>query len=86
MDWGEIRHFPFTQQSEGRRYFMACRLKYSRWVRVRSPPICARKLVLDASGWPGRGRCTFVRNAQGRINWWLFEGTLYRHMKAAAVT
>jgi transposase len=35
VDWGEIRHFPFTQQSEGRRYFLACRLKYSRWVWVR---------------------------------------------------
>src|SRR5262245_212687 len=29
------RHFPFTRQSEGRRYFLACRLKYSRWVWVR---------------------------------------------------
>lgn len=35
VDWGEIRHFPFTQQAEGRRYFLACRLKYSRWVWVR---------------------------------------------------
>ena len=35
VDWGEIRHFPFTQQPEGRRYFLACRLKYSRWVWVR---------------------------------------------------
>jgi transposase len=35
VDWGEIRHFPFTQQLEGRRYFLACRLKYSRWVWVR---------------------------------------------------
>jgi len=35
LDWGEIRHFPFTQQPTGRRYFLACRLKYSRWVWVR---------------------------------------------------
>jgi len=35
VDWGEIRHFPFTHQPSGRRYFLACRLKYSRWVWVR---------------------------------------------------
>jgi transposase len=35
VDWGEIRHFPFTQQSPATRYFLACRLKYSRWVWVR---------------------------------------------------
>jgi transposase len=35
VDWGEIRNFPFTQQESGRRYFLACRLKYSRWVWVR---------------------------------------------------
>jgi len=35
VDWGEIRHFPFTQHDGGRRYFLACRLKYSRWVWVR---------------------------------------------------
>ena len=32
---GEIRHFPFTQQASTTRYFLACRLKYSRWVWVR---------------------------------------------------
>jgi len=26
VDWGEIRHFPFTQQSSVTRYFLACRL------------------------------------------------------------
>ncbi len=31
VDWGEIRRFPFTQQSPVTRYFLACRLKYSRW-------------------------------------------------------
>jgi len=35
VDWGEIRQFPFTQQPPATRYFLACRLKYSRlsWVR-----------------------------------------------------
>lgn len=34
VDWGEIRRFPFTQQPPATRYFLACRLKYSRfsWV------------------------------------------------------
>ena len=32
VDWGEIRAFPFTQSAPGTRYFLACRLKYSRWV------------------------------------------------------
>jgi transposase len=35
VDWGEIRHFPFTHQHPATRYFLACRLKYSRWVWVR---------------------------------------------------
>ncbi len=35
VDWGEIHHFPFTHQTPTRRYFLACRLKYSRWVWVR---------------------------------------------------
>jgi hypothetical protein len=26
VDWGEIRHFPFTQQQPVTRYFLACRL------------------------------------------------------------
>jgi hypothetical protein len=34
VDWGEIRHFPFTQQKPVTRYFLACRLKYSRWTWV----------------------------------------------------
>jgi transposase len=34
VDWGEIRHFPFTQQQPATRYFLACRLKYSRWTWV----------------------------------------------------
>lgn len=38
VDWGEIRQFPFTQQPPATRYFLACRLKYSRlsWVRFTS--------------------------------------------------
>ncbi|CAA9225628.1 MAG: hypothetical protein AVDCRST_MAG26-741 [uncultured Chloroflexia bacterium] len=35
VDWGEIRRFPFTQQAPATRYFLACRLKYSRWSWVR---------------------------------------------------
>jgi len=35
VDWGEIRRFPFTQHPPATRYFLACRLKYSRWVWVR---------------------------------------------------
>src|SRR3990170_3929228 len=31
VDWGEIRRFPFTQQTPATRYFLACRLKFSRW-------------------------------------------------------
>jgi transposase len=34
VDWGEIRRFPFTQQPPATRYFLACRLKYSRWTWV----------------------------------------------------
>jgi transposase len=35
VDWGEVRQFPFLQQAPTTRYFLACRLKYSRWVWVR---------------------------------------------------
>lgn len=35
IDWGEVRHFPFTQQQPSTRYFLALRLKYSRWTFVR---------------------------------------------------
>ena len=35
VDWGEVRAFPFTQQAPATRYFLACRLKYSRWTWVR---------------------------------------------------
>ena len=35
VDWGEVRHFPFTQAKPATRYFLACRLKYSRWTFVR---------------------------------------------------
>jgi transposase len=31
VDWGEIRRFPFRRQPPRTRYFLACRLKYSRW-------------------------------------------------------
>jgi hypothetical protein len=35
VDWGEVRRFPFTVQAPATRYFLACRLKYSRWTWVR---------------------------------------------------
>ncbi len=35
VDWGEVRRFPFTQAPRATRYFLACRLKYSRWLWVR---------------------------------------------------
>ncbi len=35
VDWGEVRRFPFMQQAPATRYFLACRLKYSRWTWVR---------------------------------------------------
>ncbi len=35
VDWGEVRHFPFSRQKPATRYFLACRLKYSRWTLVR---------------------------------------------------
>ncbi len=35
VDWGEVRAFPFTQRPPATRYFLACRLKYSRWTWVR---------------------------------------------------
>jgi len=34
VDWGEIRRFRFTQQRWTTRYFLCCRLKYSRWSLV----------------------------------------------------
>jgi hypothetical protein len=35
VDWGEVRAFPFTAQRAATRYFLCCRLKYSRWVWLR---------------------------------------------------
>ncbi len=35
VDWGEVRRFPFAQQPTATRYFLACRLKYSRWSWIR---------------------------------------------------
>jgi transposase len=34
VDWGEIRQFPFTQRTPVTRYFLACRLKHSRWTWI----------------------------------------------------
>lgn len=35
VDWGEVRAVPFTQRRPATRYFLACRLKYSRWTWLR---------------------------------------------------
>jgi transposase len=35
VDWGEVRAFPFSARAPATRYFLACRLKYSRWAWVR---------------------------------------------------
>ena len=35
VDWGEMRMFPFAQQAPATRYFLVCRLKYSRWSFLR---------------------------------------------------
>jgi len=35
VDWGELRSFPFAQQAPATRYFLVCRLKYSRWSFLR---------------------------------------------------
>lgn len=35
VDWGEVRRFPFQRQTPATRYFLVCRLKYSRWSWLR---------------------------------------------------
>ena len=35
VDWGEVRRFGFTRQPAATRYFLACRLKHSRWAWIR---------------------------------------------------
>jgi transposase len=35
VDWGEIKRFRFTRQRPETRYFLCCRLKYSRWPWLR---------------------------------------------------
>ncbi len=35
VDWGEVRNFPFRGAKPATRYFLALRLKFSRWVFVR---------------------------------------------------
>ncbi len=46
VDWGEVRRFPFTQQASGTRYFLACRLKYSRWTWVRFTSEMRQEMLL----------------------------------------
>jgi transposase len=35
VDWGEVGRLPFSRQRRGKRYFLCCRLKYSRWTWIR---------------------------------------------------
>jgi transposase len=35
VDWGEVSRFPFRRGPHSPRYFLACRLKYSRWMWIR---------------------------------------------------
>src|SRR5437763_998283 len=46
VDWGEIRRFPFTQQPHATRYFLCCRLKYSRWSWLRFTPDMRQETLL----------------------------------------
>jgi transposase len=83
VDWGEVRRFPFTQQAPATRYFLACRLKYSRWVWVRfttemRQETLFRGLVdcLAALGWvpwvlvfDNMKTVTTGRDAQGQALW-----------------
>jgi len=58
VDWGEVRRFPFREQPLATRYFLACRLKYSRfsfvrWTRSMNQESLLRGLVdcFLALGW-----------------------------------
>jgi transposase len=46
VDWGEIRRFPFTQAPPRTRYFLACRLKYSRWCWIWFAPNMRQETLL----------------------------------------
>jgi transposase len=46
VDWGEVRRFPFLGQPRATRYFLACRLKYSRWSWVRFTPDMRQETLL----------------------------------------
>src|SRR6202165_5074035 len=61
VDWGEIRHFPFTQQQPVTRYFLGCRLKYSRWTWV-----IFTDNLRHATPFPG---LVAWFNAAGRVPW-----------------
>jgi hypothetical protein len=62
VDWGEVRAFPFTQQGPATRYFLACRLKYSRWVdmAVGLSPVARRD-----QGSSGLRTCARKRSSAG---------------------
>ena len=57
IDWGEIRQFPFTVQAPATRYFLACRLKYSRWAWLRfTTDMRCGDAVPGPGGLPGGAR------------------------------
>ena len=83
VDWGEVRRFPFTQAPPRTRYFLACRLKYSRWVWVWFAPnmrqetllrglvacFCALGLVPWVLVFDNMKTVTSGRDPQGRPIW-----------------
>jgi transposase len=83
VDWGEVRRFPFTHQPPATRYFLACRLKYSRWLWVRFTTEMRQETLLRglvdccvALGWvpwvlvfDNMKTVTSGRDAQGQPLW-----------------
>jgi transposase len=83
VDWGEVRRFPFTEQPPVTRYFLACRLKYSRWLWVRFTTEMRQETLLrglgdccGALGWvpwvlvfDNMKTVTSGRDAQGQAIW-----------------
>ena len=69
VDWGEVPRFAFTQQPKRPRYFLACRLKYSRWMWVRfTTDMRQNSLRSPAAAWPHRLLCgAGLRTLGGRL-------------------
>src|SRR5205823_7388555 len=55
VDWGEVPQVPFTQQRPVTRSFLACRLKYSRWMWIRfTTDMRQNSLRSPAPAWASR--------------------------------